>query len=39
MKCSNISRCKNFNLINIYDDDNFLCLKCSSFFKKNKKRF
>ena len=35
MKCSNISRCDNFKLINI--DNNFLCLTCYSIFKKNKK--
>ena len=36
MKCANISRCKNFNIINI--DNNYLCLTCSSIFKKNKKK-
>ena len=35
MKCSNISRCNNFKLINI--DNNFLCLTCYSTFEKNKK--
>ena len=37
MKCSNISRCKNINLIKIYDDGYFLCLNCSAYFKRNKK--
>ena len=35
MKCSNISRCQNFKLINI--DNNFLCISCNAIFKKNKK--
>ena len=33
--CSINSRCQNFNLIKI--DNNFLCLKCNSIFKKDKK--
>ena len=34
MRCSNISRCDNFNLIKV--DNNFLCLTCYSIKKKQK---
>ena len=34
MCCSNISRCDNFNLIEI--NNYHLCLSCNSIFKKDK---
>ena len=35
MRCSNISRCDNFDLIKI--DNYHICLLCNSIFKKDKK--
>ena len=35
MCCTNISRCNNYNLIQV--DNYFLCLSCNSIFEKNKK--
>ena len=34
MRCSNISRCNNFNLIKV--DNYHICLSCNTIFKKIK---
>ena len=35
MRCSNISRCDNFNLIKV--NNYYICLLCNTIFKKDKK--